>query len=69
MIFGRDRSLLRVLEREREAFAAERARLIDQILHLSGKTWTPPPPRAPFEPVGAWDADPVEYDAVQEVET
>lgn len=37
------RNLLRMLEREREAFAAERARLIDQICALSGKPWTLPP--------------------------
>jgi len=42
-MFSTRRSLLRVLEREREAFAAERARLIDQIMHLSNRTWTPPP--------------------------
>lgn len=42
-MFTTRRSLLRVLEREREAFVAERSRLIDQIMHLSDRTWTLPP--------------------------
>lgn len=37
------RTLLRILERERQAHEAERRRLIDQILHLTGKPWTPAP--------------------------
>lgn len=37
------RQLFRLLEREREAAAAERARLIDQICNLTGKPWTLPP--------------------------
>ena len=37
------RSLLRILEREREAFAAERKLLIEQICHLSRQPWTPAP--------------------------
>lgn len=52
------RSLLRILEREREAHAAERQRLIDTICHLSGRPWTPAPadmrhnePDDEFEPV------------------
>lgn len=53
------RNLLRILERERESFAAERKLLIDQIMHLSNKTWTPPPrtiePAAP-EPEPDWVA-------------
>lgn len=36
------RALLRMLEREREAFAAERRLLIEQICHLS-KPWTVSP--------------------------
>jgi hypothetical protein len=28
----------------------ERDKLIDQILHLSGKTWTPPPSEKDWEP-------------------
>lgn len=36
----RNRTLLRILEREREAFALERARLIDTICHLAGRSWT-----------------------------
>jgi hypothetical protein len=38
-----------MLEREREQFAAERARLIDQILNLTGKPWTLPPRPVPVE--------------------
>lgn len=44
------RSLLRILEREREAHAAERARLIDTICHLSGRPWTPSPADMRVEP-------------------
>jgi hypothetical protein len=36
----RNRTLLRILEREREAFAAERRLLIEQICHLSRSPWT-----------------------------
>jgi hypothetical protein len=39
----RNRTLLRILEREREAFAAERRLLIEQICHLSRSPWTPAP--------------------------
>jgi hypothetical protein len=38
-----NRSLIRILEREREAFAAERKLLIEQICHLSRYPWTPSP--------------------------
>jgi hypothetical protein len=38
-----NRSLLRMLEREREAHMQERQRLIDTICHLAGKPWTPAP--------------------------
>jgi hypothetical protein len=41
------RQLLRMLEREREAHAAERARLIDQICNLSGRPWSPAPASMP----------------------
>jgi len=41
------RSLLRMMERERQSFALERARLIEQICHLSGKPWTVAPARMP----------------------
>jgi hypothetical protein len=37
------RALLRILERERESFAAERKLLIDQICHLARQPWTPAP--------------------------
>ena len=39
----RNRTLLRILEREREAFAAERRLLIEQICHLARSPWTPAP--------------------------
>ena len=42
---------MRMLEREREAAAIERSRLIDQICNLSGNPWTlPPRPVEPVEP-------------------
>lgn len=37
------RNLLRMLERERERHATIEAKLVDQLLHVTGKTWTPPP--------------------------
>lgn len=37
------RSLLRMLEREREACAAERRELLDRIMVLADKPWTLPP--------------------------
>lgn len=43
MFRRREQQLLRILEREREAFAAERQRLVDVICNLSGKPWTLPP--------------------------
>lgn len=49
------RQLLRMLEREREAAAIERARLIDQICNLSGTPWTLPP-RPHVEPTPDPDA-------------
>lgn len=49
------RQLLRMLEREREAHAAERARLIDQICNLSGRPWTLPP--RPITPVEGREPD------------
>jgi hypothetical protein len=46
------RSLLRLLEREREAHAAERARLIDTLCNLAGKPWTlPPRPITDYDPI------------------
>ena len=53
----RNRTLLRVLEREREAFAAERRLLLEQICHLSGRPWTPAPIDMREEQV---DPEPVE---------
>lgn len=47
--------------------ARERDLLVNQILHLSGRTWTPPPaeqwqPPAPGEPlVREWTATPEQY--------
>lgn len=35
--YNRDR------ERERNAFSAERAELLDRIMHMKGFTWTTPP--------------------------
>ena len=46
----RNRTLLRILEREREAFAAERRLLIEQICHLSRSPWTSAPADL-YEPV------------------
>jgi hypothetical protein len=37
------RNLLRILEREREANAADRQKLIDTICHLAGRPWNVPP--------------------------
>lgn len=37
------RNLWRMLERERQRHADIEARLIDQLLHVTGHTWTPPP--------------------------
>jgi hypothetical protein len=49
------RSLLRILERERESYAAERQRLIDTICHLAGRPWNVPP------------ADMHDFDAVEKL--
>jgi hypothetical protein len=40
-------ALLRSLIRQQ---ARERANLLDRIMHLSGKTWTPPPADTPTVP-------------------
>lgn len=37
----------RAAAREQQAWAVERGTLVNQICHLSGKAWTPPPVRAP----------------------
>lgn len=37
------RWLIRAQDRERHGWTVERLRLIDQVCHLSGKTWTQPP--------------------------
>lgn len=44
-----------MLERERERHATIEARLIDQLLHVTGNTWTLPP-RDDVPPVVAADA-------------
>jgi len=36
-------ALVRAVQSERREHARERGLLINQILHLSGKTWSPPP--------------------------
>lgn len=37
-----------MLERERQRHADIEARLIDQLLHVTGHTWTPPPTDKPL---------------------
>lgn len=49
------RQLFRLLERERESFAAERGRLIDVICHLGRNPWTLPPREDVYVP----DPEPV----------
>lgn len=55
---------VRAKEAQARQHARERGLLIDQILHLSGRTWTPPPadewqPPADEEPlVREWTATP-----------
>lgn len=36
-------ALVRALTSERRQAARERDTLLNQVMHLSGKTWTPPP--------------------------
>lgn len=60
-MFGGVRVLAREHARERLAWETERSRLIDQILHLSGKPWTPAPAamavKPPAEPEDLIEAD------------
>lgn len=59
------RNLLRLLERERERHATIEARLVDQLLHVTGNTWTLPPREEPDTPVVAdaveWTPSPEQF--------
>lgn len=57
------RNLLRLLERECERHASIESRLINQLLHVTGNTWTPPP-TVEREPVSV--EPPVEFTATPE---
>ena len=50
-MFASKRALLRTIERMEARHAAERAQLLDRIMHLAGRTWEPPPAAMlPVEP-------------------
>lgn len=62
--FSTTRQLLRVLERERAAHAAERAMLLDRIADLAGRPWTLPPSAMP-RPVAPRESN-IEQDTLLE---
>lgn len=61
MLFRTSRWWARELARREQAWEAERSRLIDQILFLSGKPWgLPPRPEPPRRPEAEAEDDELE---------
>lgn len=52
----------RNFEREREAFRRERADLIDRIMYMADRPWTPPPAELRAEP----PPEPIEWPTLPE---
>lgn len=53
-------------ERKERAWEAERRQLLDRLMHMQGRTWTPPPLRAEQEPEEESYADWPELEPIDE---